>query len=1350
LGVFKVSKNATSASFVRASIAAAIGVVALIGISSPVFAAEAEAEDEEAEDVELEEVQVTGTRIQNPNVTSANPITSISGEEMRSLGFVNVGDALTMLVPQNISTYMPSVTGDDQAGSGGGGMDSLDRGSYFIGNTIANLRGMDPAFGSRTLTLVDGRRVVSTSNQADVVDMNIIPSNLLQRMDVVTGGASATYGSGAMAGVVNLVLNNRMQGVNVDLDYGVNEAGDGGSPHVSISGGRSFLDGRAHALLSVEWQDQSAIRDCAAARDWCRESRFLFNNASGSTSDVMGVLNPLPGYGDIDGDGLADFPARFEMFEHRRQQHAPTGTVRHANVLLTTGYRFTDDGTDVEEYAYGFRGGSGGQGLGGDGPLTTQGTVMRPSNERRTMFGNFEYNVSDTTTAYLQTNYAETEGLNQNSYTTGDYCVRFHSGGSGLTLGGTALPGDTIYYGGGGIGSTTVTATGEPYLSGTLGGTQRTPVHSHQGFREHVGITTAPAFNAAGNAPWWYTVGIPAAGYDGGETPPNFPFIDATGEWLRVDRLGVGHWVLEAIHMSPTAAEFVDNGAPATLPGLGRNAYPFLYGLSDEALYQVQRGAGGVVSQPGANYHSLQNPVTGAVLTGFNPGIGGNTSGVGGLWGANPCGGYTALRKVWNPQFQQWTEQESETMRVVAGIKGRFGSDWRWDTYYQYGHTNSSSTQNNIATAIRLNMSMDGVVDDRQFLADGVTVNPNYGRPVCRMVRDGLPALDYEGVPISEPDDLAALMEGCVPINVFGTTPWLTAWESPIGGVVMTPEERQLMQQQAIDYSFVDSTSRGGTSLQTLAFTTSGTLWEGLGSGPLTGAFGLEVRENKTDNKGTPGLTTIYQRADLASVWSDAFSGKSRVTEGYTEFDLPLISGVEGVNLLSINTGLRYASYYNKGGAGTTGQSATQGTFNWKFQTVFEPFDFVRLRLTRSRDLRAAGYRDLFLNQPSQPDQNTGRNPWRERTAFSAENQQERWGQVRVGNPDLRTEKSNTLTVGLVLSPGGWAQGMRLSADYFTISVKDGITTSFNAQNPILACWEESGNEDAQYFEDGEINPDFPGVNGLFNETLQACQDLTFAQNPDGSRDFGDILSFNSARPENSLPIKRRGIDVAWSYSFPLSRVFEVVPGSMSLSLRGSRALEASGIQHIAFANINTQPVGFCASRGGTLELNGVVEGVQGGNCLVPVDFVGQMRSSVFIPGVSASPKWTGNVSASYRVGDLSTSLSARYIGGARMDNTWCDADQFALGSCTSYMNADGQLLNGSIDRNWVDSYMNFALNGSYDLDIGNMRQFQVFGSINNLFDKTPPFSGGGLSGASAGYHDTYGRAYRMGVRMRF
>ncbi len=278
-------------------------------------------------------------------------------------------------MPQNISTYMPTMIGDNQAGAGAAGMESLDRSSFFIGNTVANLRGLDPAFGSRTLTLIDGRRVPSTSNQADVVDLNIIPSNLLQRMDVVTGGASATYGSGAMAGVVNLVLNTRMQGINLDLDYGVNEAGDGSSPHVSLSGGTSLLGGKGHVLFGLEWQNSAAIRDCAAARDWCAESRTLFSNTgAGQTSTTPSPRCPA----------TKAFPARFEMANVRFGQYAPTGMIASTQVANTSGTWFTNDGRDVYQQAFGFRGGAGGTAcMNGDGPQITSDTPLRANSERR-------------------------------------------------------------------------------------------------------------------------------------------------------------------------------------------------------------------------------------------------------------------------------------------------------------------------------------------------------------------------------------------------------------------------------------------------------------------------------------------------------------------------------------------------------------------------------------------------------------------------------------------------------------------------------------------------------------------------------------------------------------------------------------------------------------------------------------------------------------------------------------------------------------------------------------------------------------------------------------------------------
>jgi outer membrane receptor protein involved in Fe transport len=1281
---------------VRAAVAAVLASTLMV----PSWAFAAEAEEEDAE--ELEEVQVTGTRIQVPgNYTSPNPMTSISAEEMRALGIINVADALTTLVPQNVSTYMPTMIGDSQSGSGGG-MEQLDRDSYFIGNTIANLRGMDPTFGSRTLTMVDGRRVVSTSNQADVVDMNIIPSNLLARMDVVTGGASATYGSGAMAGVVNLVLNNRLTGFNLDMDYGVNEAGDGGSPHISASGGLPLFGGRGHVLLGAEWQNQSAIRDCAAARTWCAESRAMLTNSAGSLSNPAGVLAPLPGY--------EGFPARFEMANIRYSQFSPTGAIHHANSQLTTGYRFTEDGTDVEEYAYGFRGGTGSNSMNGDGPLVTSGTPMRPSSERRTFFSNFEFNVNERTTAYLQTNYAKTEGLNKNRYTTGTHCVRFNSQGTVAVPGGEAFAGVPLTYGGGGIGATL--PDGSPYVSAAG---DRHPLIALASFRTLLGIPAAAGFNANGNAPWWYPVATTP-------TTPVFAFNGlATGTWQRIrqNSTGLEYWVLQTITLN---SDFSDPGTPANLPQLGRNAYAYLNTLSPEALLQVQRGFGSA----GGTYGVLTNPTTGALLTGFAATAGGGT-GLDSLYGPNACGGFTAMRKVWNPQVQQWTEQESETVRATAGIKGRFGRDWRWDAYYQYGSTDSESRQNNVATNLRLAMAMDAIIDDR-------VGSPTFGQPICRIHRDGPPVLDYEGLPLSNPDELMALAEGCMPINIFGSS-----YADPA---------QALAQQQAIDFAFVDSSSAGSNSLQQLSFTTSGTLWQGWGAGPMTGAFGIEVREDTVDNGGTRGGASFYERADLARTWSDAFGGKTRVTEGYTELNLPLVSNVPGINLWSVNAGLRYASYENKGGAGTSGASATQGTMNWKFSTVFEPFDWVRWRLTRSRDLRAAGYRELFINLPGLPDQFSGVNPWRERSAFSDENQTERFGQVRVGNPDLKPEQSNTLTIGLVLSPGGWAQGMRLSADYYNIKVKDGISTPFNAERPYTACWEESGNIPTLFLEDGEVDPDQPGVNGLIDMGLASCQEITFATNEDGSRNLQDIVSYNSARPGNSLPIQRRGIDLAWNYLFPLSRVFEELPGSLSLTIRGQRALESSGVQHsvsaVGFTGVNPNECGRLIEDADPFNRPASSPNFIG-NRYTCIDLVGQIRSGTFVPGVQPSPKWTGNVITSYRLGDMSASLSARYTGGAKLDNTWSDSPEDP-----NYVNANGQLLNGSVDNNFVKPYVNFSLNGSYDLQVSSLKQFQVFGSINNLFDKSPPFTGGGLSGASAQYHDTMGRAYRMGVRLKF
>jgi hypothetical protein len=383
-----------------------------------------------------------------------------------------------------------------------------------------------------------------------------------------------------------------------------------------------------------------------------------------------------------------------------------------------------------------------------------------------------------------------------------------------------------------------------------------------------------------------------------------------------------------------------------------------------------------------------------------------------------------------------------------------------------------------------------------------------------------------------------------------------------------------------------------------------------------------------------------------------------------------------------------------------------------------------------------------------------------------------------VGNINLKPESSSTLTIGAVISPGGWASGMRLTADYFNIKVKDAIGVPFSGADPVTSCFEGSGdNIEGQWDLDGnplveasreDFDLDYRTLDGL-----SPCREIQFGVNQDGSRNLRDIVSVNSSRPQNLLPYQRRGIDLTWDYRFPLSKAFESLPGSVSLTVRATRALESSGVELQSvqctaltcnarfFRNgeYTTPTAGTC--RDGVLDLqiryrdpagtetsadpNGTDFVLTGYNCIRNVDMVGQIRSGTFIPGVAASPKWSGNFTVSYVVGDLAMALNGRYVGGSAIDKDWCDNEL-----CANYRNADGDYLLGSVDNNRVKPYLNYSLTGSYNLKVGEMKQFQVFGSIANLFDKSPPFTGGGISGATASYHDILGRAYRMGVRMKF
>ena len=223
----------------------------------------------------LEEITVTGSRIARDTFSTPNPVTVVGSEEMQKLGLSNVGDVVAQL-PQN-SAFVTA--------------GNVGLGNFNIGAQLANLRGLNPFFGTRTLTLVDGRRFVPSTN-GGAVDLNLIPSNMVARIETVTGGASAAYGTDAVAGVVNVVLDTDLKGFKGQIDTGSTTHGDGSTLHGALAFGQEFASGRGHFLIGGEYQHDGGIGDCASVRDWCAKNEGVFTNA---TPGVGGLPNFIIG-----------------------------------------------------------------------------------------------------------------------------------------------------------------------------------------------------------------------------------------------------------------------------------------------------------------------------------------------------------------------------------------------------------------------------------------------------------------------------------------------------------------------------------------------------------------------------------------------------------------------------------------------------------------------------------------------------------------------------------------------------------------------------------------------------------------------------------------------------------------------------------------------------------------------------------------------------------------------------------------------------------------------------------------------------------------------------------------------
>ncbi len=180
---------------------------------------------------------------------SPTPVNVVGAERMQQLAIPDVATALNQIPSFRATTSASTI---------------LFRVNGAIGGNTPDLRGLGT---SRTLVLVDGRRFVPSVNSGGV-DLNGVPNALVKRSEVVTGGASAAYGADAVAGVVNLILDTKFNGLKIDASAGVSDRGDGKNYFLSVAGGRGFAGDRGHVIAGFEYRDDKGVGNCFQ-REWC-------------------------------------------------------------------------------------------------------------------------------------------------------------------------------------------------------------------------------------------------------------------------------------------------------------------------------------------------------------------------------------------------------------------------------------------------------------------------------------------------------------------------------------------------------------------------------------------------------------------------------------------------------------------------------------------------------------------------------------------------------------------------------------------------------------------------------------------------------------------------------------------------------------------------------------------------------------------------------------------------------------------------------------------------------------------------------------------------------------------------
>ena len=375
---------------------AAMASMALAGLAqaqdaavSPSPTAAPQAQTEDAGAPRSADIVVTGSRITTSGFNAPTPTTVIGEEQIINNAQPNVFNTIAQL---------PSLQGSTGAATG-----TFSTSSGLQGLSSFSLRGLQPI---RTLTLLDGQRVVG-ANVTGVPDISMFPQLLVKRVDVVTGGASASYGSDAVGGVVNFITDTRFEGFKGNILGSITKYGDDETALVQAAWGKSFLDDRLHVVLSGEYDHEGGVgagnfgTDIAGSRDWYRATTLM----------NTGQAN----------NGLPQFNYRDYAQPY---QYALYGLINNGPLQ---GIAFDRNGTP-----YNFNYGSGGQPL-GNGQVSNcfrgnsfceggdlsgapgSGASLKSALERINGYTRIGYDFADDNEAYVTVNVAQVKTSNQPS-----------------------------------------------------------------------------------------------------------------------------------------------------------------------------------------------------------------------------------------------------------------------------------------------------------------------------------------------------------------------------------------------------------------------------------------------------------------------------------------------------------------------------------------------------------------------------------------------------------------------------------------------------------------------------------------------------------------------------------------------------------------------------------------------------------------------------------------------------------------------------------------------------------------------------------------------------------------------